>query len=257
MTQAWKRTGQLWARTVRVPETMPLQPYDGFRVGLGWTQLVAWEGDPDGRPDPIVLCVEAVGPGGQFLEGQPPLPLNTVVRASPPPFNQTAFPAGQLLVEYSTWGRVSRRWIDPRSGSYQLPPCHSVSVSAQAYAPDGEVGPGALVPYSLGVSVAPGRTSAPSQATYSGVFAYEGGGPETVLFPAPPGTAGYRVGWLSEEADATARVTGTQPAIEVGPASPSDYAPAVADLAPAGLVPQIEFSGADAGDFLVECLVGF
>lgn len=223
-----------------------------------WVDICSWRGDTRLRPSPVVMCLEVDGLAAQQAsEGglTPDVPGMLDIRASPPPFNFNAAGYvgnhGMALVEYSCWGRVSRRWIDIRSGSYQLPPCHAVSVAVRAYNTSPVQNPAT---WTVGASVAPGRISAPRQAVYSGQVAYDGGG-FTGSFPLPPGTSGVRVGVQApfSNTEGFVFVNGTQPQLVIGPEN--GYQPAIGDLVPLAPTVGINCDGDEELLVTVEALI--
>lgn len=252
----WERTGQLWSRTVRAtdvagPDVLPVQltsPPQGA-LPTAWTQLVQWQAPEGVAPQPVVLNVEVSGipSGSPAAEGPAATPdveaFGGSVRAAPPGWGEW-LRRGMLLVEYAGYGGSSRRWMDPRTGAYALPPSRLVTVSARAYRDD----QAEWAPWRLTVGLAPGELQSPAQPVYSGVavateddarFWWPPAGARDVRLALDPGAA----------SDAVVNIRGTQPGQQMGPLAWDQYAPP-ADLAPIAASCPVEWT-ASAGSALV------
>lgn len=231
---SWERTGQLWARTARADAQgtdLPIQLTGaGGALPERWLQMVGWQAPADALPEPVCVQVEIGGVDtGDAAEGAPPVPQLggwAPVRACPPGWAD--WPRrGLLLVEYAGFGGWSRRWLDPRSGTYSLPPSRAVSVSALAYR-DAQA---TWLPWTLTVGLAPGKLEHPAQPVYSGVLAVAGAFASRTWWP-PRGARDVRLGLdPAAGSDAVATIRGTQPGQQVGPTAYDQTAPP-ADLAP-------------------------
>lgn len=240
--------GQSWARNIRVSsENLPNLAEDA-----SITALCHWEGDTTGPPVPVVLTVEA----SLGVEAEPG---STV----PFWFSAFAFPnnwdsdelsvahSGHLRLEYSTGGE-QRRWIDIVPGSYQLPPCRRVDVSARFY----NSTEGTPLDYDLSVALVAGLHPSPAVPTYTGAHIY-GGTPETATWYHAPGAYAFRTELLQPTGpDVQATVTrGVQPELALGPFP--QWQPGVFDLAVIGSETDVVLTGGDEANVLAQDLIAW
>lgn len=249
-----KQDGQKHGGLVRVNDGFPVVRYPSELelADIPFKQLVSWQGERNADPIPVVVSVELGGrsPGDMIAD----IPTGIVPMVCPPPFNdlENNYQA-TLLVEYQVRGVRRRRWIDPREGTYQLPPCTQVTVSLRAYQVDGESTP---PKYGLAVSLAAGTVEGTREASYSGFFRYLGI-PDVTQFWFPPGAYAARVSIVEQvsAADIVVTVEGVQPEVVIGPGALQ--APGPSDLIRVLEYMTLHIDGGDPGKIYVETLLSW
>lgn len=173
----------------RAPRTLAGQPSGSLDVPIqvagtlpgAWTQLAALNTK---TPQPVVLEVVTTATsstltiGSMFAAGE----YQPNIYVSPFTLNPNAWIShsqqGALRVTYGTQGCLQTRIIDPRGGSYQLPPCTSVTVEARAYNVSAVDAP---YPWRCTVSLSVGETQDPDVPVASGVREIVGGAQAAAL----------------------------------------------------------------------------
>lgn len=168
------------------------------------TPMAAYHHSPPKPPVPVVLSVDSYwSRGSAARQPQDREALDFLVSPPGPTAWAESYDQGYLRLEYGAYGVTSVRYIDIRSGSYQLPPCHSVRVDAAVYnsggAASGRAG-------TVSVSIAPGVVPYPEVALNSGAW-FAAAGAQNNFYPIPQGARRWKVGlYPSGAVQATADV---------------------------------------------------